>query len=128
MVGRASSLVVLGSSPTVMSGLRYVRHAAKSQVPVVIVNQGSTRGDAYAAATLDAPQGQVLTTLVAGLRPAETAPLPLTEGAGVGGRVDLAEPVHRDQRVDLRGGDRRVAQQFLDDADVGPAVQHVGGE
>jgi len=65
MVECASSLVVLGSSLTVMSGLRYVRHAAKSQVPVVIVNQGSTRGDAYAEATLDAPLGQVLTTLVA---------------------------------------------------------------
>jgi len=73
MVERASSLVVLGSSLTVMSGLRYVRHAAKSQVPVVIVNQGSTRGDAYAAATLDAPLGQVLTSLVAGLRSRPTA-------------------------------------------------------
>ena len=67
MVERATSLVVLGSSLTVMSGLRYVRHAAKLQVPVVIVNQGPTRGDAYAAATLDVPLGQVLTALVDGL-------------------------------------------------------------
>jgi NAD-dependent SIR2 family protein deacetylase len=67
MVERASSLVVLGSSLTVMSGLRYVRHAARLQLPVVIVNQGSTRGDAHATATLDAPLGQVLTTLVARL-------------------------------------------------------------
>jgi NAD-dependent SIR2 family protein deacetylase len=67
MVERASSLVVLGSSLTVMSGFRYVRHAAKVPVPVVIVNQGPTRGDAYAAATLDAPLGQVLTALVAAL-------------------------------------------------------------
>ncbi len=65
MVERASSLVVLGSSLTVMSGLRYVRHAAKLQLPVLIVNQGSTRGDAHATATLDAPLGQVLTALVA---------------------------------------------------------------
>ena len=36
-------------------------------LPVVIVNQGPTRGDTYAAATLDAPLGQVLTALVAGL-------------------------------------------------------------
>jgi NAD-dependent SIR2 family protein deacetylase len=64
MVERASSLVVLGSSLTVMSGLRYVRHAAKLDLPVVIVNQGSTRGDAHATATLDAPLGQVLTALV----------------------------------------------------------------
>ena len=67
MVERASSLIVLGSSLTVMSGLRYVRHAAKVPVPVVIVNQGSTRGDRYAAATLDAPLGQALTALVAAL-------------------------------------------------------------
>jgi NAD-dependent SIR2 family protein deacetylase len=67
LVERASSLVVLGSSLTVMSGLRYVRHAAKRQLPVVIVNQGPTRGDAYAAATLDAPLGQALTALVAAL-------------------------------------------------------------
>jgi NAD-dependent SIR2 family protein deacetylase len=64
LVERARSLVVLGSSLTVMSGLRYVRHAAKRQLPVVIVNQGSTRGDEYATATLDAPLGQVLTALV----------------------------------------------------------------
>ena len=70
MVERASSLVVLGSSLTVMSGLRYVRHAAKQQSPVVIVNQGPTRGDAYAAATLDAPLGQALTALVAALEAA----------------------------------------------------------
>jgi NAD-dependent SIR2 family protein deacetylase len=70
MVEQAGSLVVLGSSLTVMSGFRYVRRAAKLQVPVVIVNQGPTRGDGYAAATLDAPLGQALTALVAGLGPA----------------------------------------------------------
>jgi NAD-dependent SIR2 family protein deacetylase len=64
MVERASSLVVLGSSLTVMSGLRYVRHAAKRSLPVVIVNQGATRGDQYATATLDAPLGRILTALV----------------------------------------------------------------
>jgi NAD-dependent SIR2 family protein deacetylase len=68
MVEQASSLVVLGSSLTVMSGFRYVRHAAKVPVPVMIVNQGATRGDAYAAATLDAPLGPLLTELVAALR------------------------------------------------------------
>jgi NAD-dependent SIR2 family protein deacetylase len=68
LVERASSLVVLGSSLTVMSGLRYVRHAAGRQLPVVIINQGSTRGDTYATATLDAPLGQILTALVTGLR------------------------------------------------------------
>jgi NAD-dependent SIR2 family protein deacetylase len=68
LVERASALVVLGSSLTVMSGLRYVRHAAGLHRPVVIVNQGPTRGDAYATATLDAPLGQTLSTLAARLR------------------------------------------------------------
>ena len=64
MVESARALVVLGSSLTVMSGLRYVRHAATWGRPIVIVNQGSTRGDQYAAAILDAPLGQALTTLI----------------------------------------------------------------
>jgi NAD-dependent SIR2 family protein deacetylase len=38
-------LLVLGSSLTVMSGLRFVRHATKRGVPVVIVNRGATRAD-----------------------------------------------------------------------------------
>ena len=67
LVERASSLVVLGSSLTVMSGLRYVRHAASLDRPVVIVNQGATRGDSYAAATLDAPLGQALRAVVSQL-------------------------------------------------------------
>jgi NAD-dependent SIR2 family protein deacetylase len=68
LVEQASALVVLGSSLTVMSGLRYVRHAAGLRLPVVIVNQGATRGDQYATATLDAPLGQTLTALVGALR------------------------------------------------------------
>jgi NAD-dependent SIR2 family protein deacetylase len=65
LVGRAGALIVLGSSLTVMSGYRFVRHAAKLAVPVVIVNQGPTRGDAQARLILDAPLGQTLTALVA---------------------------------------------------------------
>lgn len=64
LVGAARSLIVLGSSLTVMSGLRYVRHAAKHGIPVLIVNQGETRGDPLATATLDAPLGATLTAAV----------------------------------------------------------------
>jgi NAD-dependent SIR2 family protein deacetylase len=67
LVERASALVVLGSSLTVMSGLRYVRHAAGQGLPVIIVNQGATRGDEYAAGTLDAPLGQTLSAVVSSL-------------------------------------------------------------
>jgi NAD-dependent SIR2 family protein deacetylase len=61
LVSASSGLVVLGSSLTVLSGLRYVRHAASLGIPVVIVNQGATRGDALATVTLDAPLGPTLT-------------------------------------------------------------------
>jgi NAD-dependent SIR2 family protein deacetylase len=62
-VSSAAALVVLGSSLTVMSGLRYVRHASSLGIPVIIVNQGPTRGDDLASARLDAPLGQTLTAL-----------------------------------------------------------------
>jgi NAD-dependent SIR2 family protein deacetylase len=63
LVDKARSLVVLGSSLTVMSGLRYVRHAAKLGLPVAIINQGQTRGDEYATVRLDAPLGETLSAL-----------------------------------------------------------------
>jgi NAD-dependent SIR2 family protein deacetylase len=63
VVSASSALVVLGSSLTVMSGLRYVRHAASVGIPVVIVNQGATRGDSLAVATIDAPLGASLTAV-----------------------------------------------------------------
>jgi len=69
LVEQARSLIVLGSSLTVMSGYRFVRHAARLAIPVVIVNQGPTRGDAHAAAVIDAPLGRTLTALAARLSP-----------------------------------------------------------
>ncbi|WP_223933228.1 Sir2 family NAD-dependent protein deacetylase [Arthrobacter sp. StoSoilB5] len=53
MVDEAEALLVAGSSLTVMSGLRFVRHAAKAVKSVVIINRGQTRGDEFAALKLD---------------------------------------------------------------------------
>jgi NAD-dependent SIR2 family protein deacetylase len=53
LVEAADVLVVLGSSLTVMSGLRFVRHQAKDQQPIVIINQGPTRGDDLATLKID---------------------------------------------------------------------------
>ncbi len=64
LVERAGALLVLGSSLTVMSGYRFVLHAAKLGVPVAIVNAGPTRGDEKADVRLDAPLGEVLPALV----------------------------------------------------------------
>ncbi|KQT94020.1 NAD-dependent deacetylase [Marmoricola sp. Leaf446] len=52
-VDDADSLLVVGSSLTVMSGLRFVRHAAKAGTPVVLVNRGATRGDDLATLKLE---------------------------------------------------------------------------
>jgi NAD-dependent SIR2 family protein deacetylase len=60
---QAALLLVLGSSLTVMSGYRFVRHAAARGIPVAIVNQGPTRGDGDALITLSAPLGRTLTAL-----------------------------------------------------------------
>jgi NAD-dependent SIR2 family protein deacetylase len=64
LVEKARMLLVLGSSLAVMSGRRFVIRAAKLGIPVVIVNQGPTRGDTYSALTIDAPLGVVLSELV----------------------------------------------------------------
>jgi NAD-dependent SIR2 family protein deacetylase len=65
LVDAAPALVVLGSSLTVMSGLRFVRHAARQGKPVAVVNQGPTRGDLLATVRVDLPLGAALTLLAA---------------------------------------------------------------
>lgn len=64
LVDQARAVLVLGSSLTVMSGYRFVLAARKQGKAVAIVNQGVTRGDAKAAARVDAPLGQALPRLV----------------------------------------------------------------
>ncbi|MEP6815124.1 MAG: NAD-dependent protein deacetylase [Marmoricola sp.] len=62
---RADALLVAGSSLTVMSGLRFVRYAAKAGLPVVIVNRGATRGDELASVKVDRGCSEFLAELVA---------------------------------------------------------------
>jgi NAD-dependent SIR2 family protein deacetylase len=64
LVGGARTLLVLGSSLTVMSGRRFVLRAAKEGIRVAIVNQGPTRGEPYAGLVVDAPLGEVLPEVV----------------------------------------------------------------
>ncbi|HJQ48760.1 MAG TPA: NAD-dependent protein deacetylase [Amycolatopsis sp.] len=64
LVDEARALLVLGSSLTVMSGLRFVQRAARSGKPVLIVNQGLTRGDPHATVRVDRPLGEALTEIV----------------------------------------------------------------
>ncbi|MEV0251096.1 NAD-dependent protein deacetylase [Nocardia sp. NPDC050712] len=66
LVDEADALLVAGSSLTVQSGLRFVRHAAKQGHPVIIVNRGRTRGDDLAALRIDAGCSSTLSALAAG--------------------------------------------------------------
>ena len=63
LIDRSRGVLVLGSSLTVMSGYRFVRHAAKLGIPVAIINDGPTRGDGDAQLTIGAPLGRTLTEL-----------------------------------------------------------------
>ncbi|WP_433349232.1 NAD-dependent protein deacetylase [Microtetraspora malaysiensis] len=69
LVEHAGMVLVLGSSLTVMSGYRFVRHAAGRDIPIVIINRGPTRGDTDALLTFDAPLGATLTALLSRLAP-----------------------------------------------------------
>ncbi|GGG64828.1 NAD-dependent protein deacetylase [Kocuria dechangensis] len=63
MVDTAEALLVVGSSLTVNSGRRFVRHAVRHDRPVVIVNHGRTRGDAAARLKIDARSTEFLVRL-----------------------------------------------------------------
>lgn len=63
LVEQAESLVVLGSSLQVMSGLRFVRAAARRGIPVVIINRGPTRADDLATVRVDAGCAETLAQL-----------------------------------------------------------------
>ncbi|MGE2719722.1 NAD-dependent protein deacetylase [Mycolicibacterium celeriflavum] len=53
VVDAADALLVAGSSLTVYSGYRFVRHAAAAGMPIAIINRGATRGDALATVKID---------------------------------------------------------------------------
>jgi NAD-dependent SIR2 family protein deacetylase len=68
MVDSSEVLLVAGSSLTVMSGLRFVRHNAKQGKPVIIINRGETRGDDLATYKIDSGTSKILCGLLARLR------------------------------------------------------------
>ncbi|HPV90927.1 MAG TPA: Sir2 family NAD-dependent protein deacetylase, partial [Ornithinibacter sp.] len=64
LTDEAPALLVLGSSLAVMSGLRFVRHAAKRGIPVMAITRGPTRGDDLMTVRVDAPLRPSLRALV----------------------------------------------------------------
>ncbi|WP_344782948.1 NAD-dependent protein deacetylase [Gordonia caeni] len=69
MVDDADAVLVVGSSLTVMSGLRFVRHAARAGKPVAILNRGATRGDELAHLKIDHRCETILPAVAAALGP-----------------------------------------------------------
>lgn len=63
MVDQADALLVAGSSLTVFSGFRFVRHAASLGLPIAIINRGPTRGDELATVKVDAGCSEMLALL-----------------------------------------------------------------
>jgi NAD-dependent SIR2 family protein deacetylase len=63
LVDDADALLVAGSSLTVFSGYRFVRHAAAQGIPVAILNRGRTRGDDLATVRVDGGCSEVLALL-----------------------------------------------------------------
>jgi len=63
LVDGADALLVAGSSLTVFSGYRFVRHAAARGIPIAIVNRGPTRGDDLASVKVDAGCSPILALL-----------------------------------------------------------------
>ncbi|MBW6438572.1 NAD-dependent protein deacetylase [Actinoplanes hulinensis] len=63
LLQQARTLLILGSSLTVMSGRRFVLRAVRDGIRVAIVNRGVTRGEPYADLVIDAPLGVILPNL-----------------------------------------------------------------
>lgn len=82
MVDNAGALLVAGSSLTVQSGLRFVRHAAKADKPVVIINRGTTRGDDFAELKLEVGVSGALDYLARALPDLPWAPAPIGVSSG----------------------------------------------
>lgn len=68
-VDACTALLVVGSSLTVFSGLRFVRQAHAQEIPIYIVNIGETRADALAQLKVSGELSQVLPLLVEQLSP-----------------------------------------------------------
>lgn len=63
LLSRGEVLLVLGSSLTVFSGYRFVDRSVRDGRPVVIINNGPTRGDGVADIRLEARLGEALPQL-----------------------------------------------------------------
>jgi hypothetical protein len=95
LVDHAEALLVAGSSLTVFSGYRFVRHAAARGIPVAIVNRGRTRGDDLASVKVDGGCSELLVLLASQLEGALEGAL----GGALAG-VGSSPPCDRERLMD----------------------------
>lgn len=92
MLEAAAALLVVGSSLTVFSGYRFVDRAVREEKPVVIINDGPTRGDAVATAKVEVRLGVGLPELARLLRSS-----PVTEPSPSRWRLETEPRVRGDR-------------------------------
>jgi NAD-dependent SIR2 family protein deacetylase len=93
VVEGAEALLVAGSSLTVYSGYRFVRHAAAVGIPVAIINRGRTRGDALATVKIDSGCSPMLALLADELPQTATRSSAWTTGRRISaGRSEVERP------------------------------------
>ena len=63
LVDESDAVLVAGSSLTVFSGYRFVRHAAARGIPIAIINRGPTRGDDLATVKVHGGCSELLVLL-----------------------------------------------------------------
>lgn len=81
MLDASDVLLILGSSLTVMSGLRFARRAAREGKDVIIANDGATRGDEVATLRLHGRLGRILSHWVVAERRLASGIFPLDRRA-----------------------------------------------
>lgn len=65
LVESGSALLVAGTSLTIFSGRRFVRHAVRAGIPVIIINRGETNSDADASVRIHAGTTEALLAIEA---------------------------------------------------------------
>jgi NAD-dependent SIR2 family protein deacetylase len=68
LVSTSEVFVIAGSSLVVNSGIRLLDQATRRKVPVIIINRGTTKGDARATLKIDAGASETFVALLARLR------------------------------------------------------------
>ncbi len=93
VVDGAEALLVAGSSLTVYSGYRFVRHAVAVGIPIAIINRGRTRGDALATVKIDSGCSPMLALLADELSQTATRSSAWTTGRRISaGRSEVERP------------------------------------